>query len=178
MEHQASFFFIKGCKYLYEALGKLDVRLNTTLMCVGTGTIPEFIKSKYQVIELGWTNNDNKIVDFLEATDIFVMPSLAEGFGVMSIEAMAAGCAVVCFETTTVEEITNAPECGVSVEYKSSEALAKAIQDLLNQWEETERRGKLGHELVKRKYQFKDYVERHRKIYEDVYENSRNGKDE
>ena len=161
--------FIKGCDFLYEALDKLEENLEVILICVGEGIIPKKIKKKYRIIELGWVYDEQQMIDFLEAVDIFVMPSLAEGFGLMAIEAMAAGCAIVCFKNTVLEEITNAPSCGVAVEYKSSDALAMAIQSLLNQWDETILRGKRGHELARKKYRFEDYVEKHKILYEEFY---------
>ena len=166
---RADDFYIKGTYYLFEALKKLKVDSNITLISFGNGSVPKEIQKKYKIIELGWVNDEDKIIEFLEGIDIFLMPSLAEGFGVMAIEAMAAGCAVICFQTTTVEEITDAPRCGIAVEYKSSEALAEAIQELLNNYPEIKRRGKLGNELVRKKYQFKDYVDKHIALYEKIY---------
>lgn len=167
---RADDYFIKGCKYFYEALRRMEKNSDIIVMSVGNGEIPKDIYEKYKVIELGWLCDEEEIIDFLEAVDIFVMPSLAEGFGVMSIEAMAAGCAVVCFKSTTIEEITSAPECGVAADYKSSGGLAKAIQNLIDNWAETQRRGRLGHEMVKERYQFRNYVEKHIRLYEKVYD--------
>lgn len=162
--------YIKGCAYLYEALEKIGEHSNITLLCVGEGIVPYWIKDKYNIMELGLVYDQDKMIDFFEAVDIFVMPSLAEGFGLMSVEAMAAGCAVICFKGTVSEEITESPSCGVAVDYKSSDALMAAIQRLIDNYNETETRGRLGHELVKSKYQFGDYVEKHRRLYEKLYE--------
>ena len=74
----------------------------------------------YRIIELGWQDNEEVMRRFFVSCDIFIMPSLAESFGLMAIEAMAAECVVVCFEGTVIEENTGAPDIGVSVSYKSS----------------------------------------------------------
>lgn len=162
--------YIKGCAYLYEALEKIGAYSDITLLCVGEGTVPNRITDKYNIMELGLVHNQDKMIDFFEAVDIFVMPSLSEGFGLMSIEAMAAGCAVICFKGTVLEEITDSPLCGVAVDYKSTGALAAAIERLIGNYSEMETRGKLGYELVKNKYRFEDYVEKHRRLYEKLYE--------
>lgn len=160
---------IKGCKYLYDALNGIMETDNIQLICVGNGRVPDSIKKRYEIIELGWVTNEANMIDFLGATDLFIMPSLAEGFGVMAIEAMAAGCAVVCFQGTTVAEITKAPKCGVAVEYMSVKRLQQEIERLISDKEEIIIRGKYGKELVEKEYRFETYVERHIKLYEKVY---------
>ena len=100
------------------------------------------------------------------------MPSLAETFGVMAIEAMAAGCTVISFKDTVLEEVTNAPECGIAVEYSSSDAIAEAIMHLLGHPEELSDRGRKGCEFVKENYSFDQYVDRHIRLYQEIMEES------
>lgn len=159
---------VKGCKYLYDALLKIEDRKQIVLVCVGAGSVPDDITEKYGVIQLGWTDNEQQMLEFYEVCDLFVMPSLAESFGLMAIEAMAAGCAILCFKDTVLEEITKAPECGIAVPYQSSEALATAICQLTEKREEVRERGRKGHELVKRQYRFDEYVNRHKTLYEKI----------
>lgn len=159
---------IKGCRYLYDALEMLDIQDKVTLMCVGNGTIPDSISRKYRVIELGWVHDKRNMVNFMEACDIFVMPSIAETFGLMSIEALAAGNAFICFKSTVMEEITEAPECGIAADYKSSESLADKILSLVENTDEIKKRAKMGYELVKNKYTFENYVQRHIDLYRNI----------
>ncbi|MBY8820795.1 glycosyltransferase family 4 protein [Sphingomonas colocasiae] len=61
--------------------------------------------------------------------DIFVYPSLYEGFGIPPLEAMAADCPVVTVGVSSIPEI-----CGNAVDYAedgSPEALASAIERVL-----------------------------------------------
>lgn len=161
---------IKGSKYIYEALRKLDSGDRIELLCVGNESLPENIKASYHTTELGWVDNESEIIRFFQACDIFLMPSLAESFGVMAIEAMAAGCTVISFQGTVLEEITNAPDCGIAVEYLSSDAIANAIVHLLKHPEEIILRGEKGHEYVKAKYSFETYVDRHIELYQKILE--------
>ncbi len=163
---------IKGSKFIYEALQKLDLGLKIELLCVGSGVIPSEVKHKYHTIELGWVNDEKEVIKFYQACDIFLMPSLAETFGMMAIEAMAAGCTVISFQDTILEEITNSPDCGIAVEYSSSDAIAWEIAHLINNLTEIRYRGKQGHIFVKSNYSFDTYVDRHIKLFETILEES------
>lgn len=159
---------VKGCQYLYDALRRLDMHRAITIITVGSAKIPEDIEKKYHVIQLGWVNDDEVMKKFWNVVDVFMMPSLAESFGLMAIEAMACRCVVVCFEHTTIEELTEAPNCGVAAKYASAESLKQELEDLLQEKDNIISRGNLGREIVKEKYRFETYVNRHIKLYKNI----------
>lgn len=159
---------IKGGKYICDALRSLDVQRQITIITVGSAKMPDDIKRKYNVIELGWVNDDILMKKFWNVVDVFIMPSLAESFGLMAIEAMAQRCAVVCFKDTTVEEITDAPECGVAADYASALSLKQKLTDLIQNKDEIIYRGNLGRKIVESKYRFDMYVDRHIELYKEV----------
>ncbi len=68
----------------------------------------------------------------LQAMDIFVMPSLAEGFGVALVEAMAAGKPVVATAVGGMKEMVQNGENGILVPPADAAALAEAILSLLD----------------------------------------------
>ena len=163
--------YIKGCDFIYEALRKLDniAIKNIVLMTVGEkDLIPADIKGKYRVIELSWVNDSSKMIYFHLACDLFLMPSLAESFGMMAVEAMAAKTPVVCFKNTVLEEITAASDVGLAVDYKSSDGIANAIVEMLEQPNERERRGDAGRKKVENEYAFSEYVYKHIRLYEQI----------
>ena len=96
------------------------------------------------------------------------MPSLCESFGVMAIEAMAAESVVICFSDTVLEEITDAPDCGVAVKYGDSADLGRKVVELIDNDEELCRRGRRGRARIKEKFQYSDYIDRHIDLYEDI----------
>lgn len=159
---------IKGGKYIYDALRSLDVQRPITIITVGSAKMPDDIKRKYNAIELGWVNDDTLMKKFWNVVDVFIMPSLAESFGLMAIEAMAQRCAVVCFKDTTVEEITGAPECGVAADYASASSLKQKLTDLIQNKDEMIYRSNLGRKIVESKYRFDMYVDRHIELYKQV----------
>ena len=71
------------------------------------------------------------VAALLRLCDVFVFPSLYEGLGIALIEAMAAGCACVAANVGPIPEFMQHNEDGLLVESANSEALARAICDLL-----------------------------------------------
>ncbi len=162
---------IKGCNFIYEALRLLEDKSKFVIYCVGSGNVPKDIQQSFEIHELGWVDEEEKMIEFLLRCDIFLMPSLAETFGLMAIEAMAAGAVVISFKGTVLEEITSSPDVGISVEYKSYMGIYEAIRKLDNNPSELRVRGIRGHALVKEKYTFNDYVNKHRLLYESIVYN-------
>lgn len=79
----------KGHKYLIEAFKKLQTEMPTLhLVLVGTGPIEKDLKAQYDNLPnlhfLGWRED---IPQILKASDIFVLPSLKEAFGLVLLEA-------------------------------------------------------------------------------------------
>lgn len=161
---------LKGVKYLVRALERMHAR-NITVLAVdqGDSSMLDPLRDKYQVIELGHQGRDGMRL-FFQASDIFVMPSLAETFGLMAVEAMAAKCVVVVFEGTVLPEITFAPRCGVSVPLKDDRALAGVLDHLAVSPEERYSRGELGYELACKHYKYEDYVRKHMEVYRQIQE--------
>ncbi|MNO27498.1 Alpha-monoglucosyldiacylglycerol synthase [compost metagenome] len=159
---------IKGLSYIIEMLKKLDTTYPVTLLTLGLQTLPRDITGKFQIVELGWQNNQDLLVDFYTASDVFLMPSLAESFGLMAIEAMASGCPIIVFENTVLAEITFAPECGIAVPYKNADYLEIEVSRLLNNPAECKWRGEKGKELASRFYRYENYLKSHTALYRDI----------
>lgn len=68
---------------------------------------------------------------YLLDTDIFVLASHQEPFGLVLLEAREAGCAIVASNVDGIPEALDGGQAGILVEPKNSHALAKAIRDLL-----------------------------------------------
>jgi len=62
--------------------------------------------------------------------EVFVLPSLQEGFGIPLIEAAACGVPLVSSNVSSMKEIVG--EAGVLIDPQNSEALAHGIQEAMN----------------------------------------------
>lgn len=168
---------VKGLKYIVEALEYLSVEKEVTILTVGTAKLPKSITDKYHTIELGWQREEG-VITCLTASDIFLMPSLAESFGLMAIEAMAANCAVVTFKDTVLEQVTFAPQIGVAVSLKDSFALKDAIKNLILNDKERYWRIEEGRRIVEKCYSYSDYIHRHIEVYEEIIERNKSSRKE
>jgi glycosyltransferase involved in cell wall biosynthesis len=158
----------KGFDYFVHALDQLDT---TVPLCILTthdkGGLNRFI-GKHQIVELGWVNDDEVILDSYRAADIMVMPSTAEAFGMMAIEAMACGKPVIVAEGTSLPEVTVAPEVGISVPPHDPAALAVEIKRLVEDSEERQRRGMAGRKIAEQRYDAVLFTSRLAEIYRRV----------
>ncbi len=89
----------------------------------------------------GWRED---VPEILAASDVFVMPSLAEHFGRVLVEAMAMGKPLVATDAGGTPEIVLHGETGLLVPPGRPEPLAGAVLALLNDSARAERLGTAG----------------------------------
>lgn len=70
--------------------------------------------------------------EFLSNLDIFLLSSLSEGFSISTIQAMASQLPVVVTKSGGPEEIVTQRENGILVECNNPQAIADALQELVN----------------------------------------------
>ena len=84
-------------------------------------------------------NNDIRVLDhvseyelplFYNFADVFVFPSIAEGFGFPPLEAMSCGTPVVASNSTAIPEVVG--DGGIMVDPYDVDGFASAIYELLN----------------------------------------------
>lgn len=113
--------------------------------------------------------NRDDMPDVYAALDLVVAPSRWEGFGIMLVEAMAAGRAIVATRTGAIPEIVKDGETAVLVEPRDPAALADAIAKLLDAPAERSRLGIEGRRRATT-FSWKATAERMVRIYERVTE--------
>ena len=127
----------KGLIYLIKSMPKiLAEHKDTILVLVGKGNQEENLKRLSN--KLGISRNvifegfipEDQLPMYYNACDLFVFPSLQEGFGMVLAEAMSCGKTVVASNTTAIPEVVG--DAGVLVEPKNPDALAEAIIELLS----------------------------------------------
>lgn len=101
----------------------------------------------------------------LAAMDIFAFPSHAEAFGLVLIEAMAAGLPVISSRCDGVLDIVKDGETGILVEPKSAAQLAKAVRTLLLDASLRHRLSRAGRQDVERRFSIERMVNEVENIY-------------
>lgn len=92
-----------------------------------------------------FTGHQTDIPSLLAAIDILVVPSHQEAFGRAAVEGMAAGRAVIAYQTGGLSEIVNHGENGLLVSSGDVQALSEAMLLLATNAELRARLAKQGH---------------------------------
>jgi glycosyltransferase involved in cell wall biosynthesis len=157
----------KGLAYIIEALKHIETQQKICLLTTDNKGLLECFADRFQIVELGWIqNDDNLMAGVMAISDIFLMPSVAESFGMMAIEAMACGTPLIVFEDTSLAEISFAPEVGIAVPLGNVAALSHNIQHLINNPQERAERGRKARLFAEKHYSDALHAQRLATVYE------------
>jgi glycosyltransferase involved in cell wall biosynthesis len=162
---------VKGLTYLIEAMKiTRDKNKDIQLMLVGSGeervhleVLIKKLKLKKCVNFIGKVPNE-EVPEYMFASDVFVLPSLSEGFPNVVLEAMASGLPIVATNVGGLSEIIKDGENGFVVEPKSPKQIAEMVLMLLEDDELRERISKNNKKRVK-DYSLESVVARLEEIY-------------
>jgi glycosyltransferase involved in cell wall biosynthesis len=88
---------------------------------------PDFRGALAGAPRVHWLGFRSDVASVMKALDVFVLPSRFEGFGLVLVEAMAAGAACIAYDSSNMPEIINDGVQGLLVPGGSVHALADAI---------------------------------------------------
>jgi glycosyltransferase involved in cell wall biosynthesis len=126
----------KGPEYFVEAANLLLKKVNNVrFVMAGSGDLMNQMVAR--VAELGISDffhftgflNGNDVIQMLQMTDVFVMPSVSEPFGIVPLEAMQFNVPVIISNQSGVSEII---ENAIKIDFWDTYAMADAIYGLLN----------------------------------------------
>ena len=103
----------------------------------------------------------------LQRSDVFVLPSADESFGIAVAEAMAVGCPVVVSPQVAIEDAVRASEAGLVVE-RVPAAIARAIGMILGHPEAAKAMGEAGKRVVDERFAWPSVVSQLETMYEAV----------
>jgi len=129
---------VKGHKYLLDAFGAVvnTAEFDPQLILVGDGS--ERANLEKQCKDLGIRNlvefagevPHSELSHYYHKADVFIMPSLSEGFGIAALEAMACGVPVVASRTGGLVDIIS-EDAGILVAAGDVSSIAEAIIKIL-----------------------------------------------
>jgi glycosyltransferase involved in cell wall biosynthesis len=163
----------KGLSVLLQAMKQLLVSAPTRawqLIIVGEGPALPQLKQRCKELEIWphviFAGVYPRAEEVLPLMDIFVMPSLYEGFGISLIEAMAARRPVVATKVGGIPEIVTHNESGLLVPPGDPLSLAAAIDRLLGDPVFADKLAAAGHAKVHERFSIDVAVTRHETLYE------------
>ncbi len=143
----------KGAMYLLRAYAALKKSYPETRLIVASagqqvGEMRRFVRTEHlgDVLFAGRVSDEDK-ARFLRTADIFCAPSTGqESFGIVLLEAMAAGLAVVASDIHGYKKVVQRNVTGLLVEPKDPDALCQAMARLIDDPALRERLGRAGAE--------------------------------
>jgi glycosyltransferase involved in cell wall biosynthesis len=137
----------KGQHTLLHALASPELS-SVRLLLVGRGSRQDYLQAL--AAELGLSDRvrflgtRGDVPQLMRAADLFALPSLHEGFGLVLVEALASGTPVVASRVGPVPDIVLEGETGILVEANDAAGLTKAIVCLLRDRRRRLRMGERG----------------------------------
>jgi len=175
----ANLFPRKGYEYLLRAvhLAAPDV---PTVGCLIVGEGDPAYRAGLESLtrELGvagrvvFAGFQSDVYPYLAAMDLFVLPSVMEGFGIALLEAMAMGRPVVATKVGGVPEVVEDGVTGVLVPPADPAGLARAIVRLAEAPDGRRAMGEAGAQRVRERFQVGQMVRQIQGIYEEVRKGS------
>ena len=166
----------KGIFPLLEAARALPAGVQLVL-CASSPDTPELLRRLESAVagrpEIRWINAMlpvPEVVQLYSHAAAFVCPSIYEPFGLINLEAMACGTAVVASRVGGIPEVVVADETGWLVEPGDPAALGAALGQALADPARARRMGEAGRRRVEAHFAWDRIAERTLTVYRDAIE--------
>lgn len=119
----------KGLSYLFDAANLLNGKIELTIIGSRVAKCPplDAALQQYRYIP---SLPHHEILKEMDQHDVFVFPSLFEGFGLVILEAMARGIPVITTQHTAGPDVITDGEDGYIVPIRSAQAIAEKLEML------------------------------------------------
>src|SRR5665647_2452395 len=165
----------KGLPFLVEAAKKVvKDRADTKFLIVGDGPLRNQLSDSLKTANLSGNFKffgnlkDDVLPAIYNCADLFVLPSIQEGQGIVLLEAQASGKPLVAFDVGGVNEAVQNQETGLLVEGGNIEALADALLKLLTDKTLMEKMGSNGRKFVSENYTWDICAQKMLKVYHEA----------
>ncbi len=163
----------KGINYLLEAWKKVQKEVaQARLLLLGDGQTFEEMRRYAEKLSIAETTHFlghvNNVQEYLQAADIFVLPSIQEGMPNALLEAMASGLPVVATRIGGVVDIIEDGIDGVLVEPADTEGLAEKILQLLKRKDMAETIACNAYQKIKNHYSLDSIAQRYIQLYRSI----------
>ena len=161
----------KSLNTLIEAFALFNKKQKSILHIVGTGELENELKelcAKLGVVDkIVWHGKRNDIPSVIKRFDVFILPSIYEGFGLVLLEAMAAEVPIIASNVSAIPEVLDFGNSGLLFEKKN----VLALLDCMNAMTSMEARKiiiEAGKNRVRTQFSIKKMQSETRAIYDQV----------
>ncbi|WP_250283664.1 MULTISPECIES: glycogen synthase [unclassified Frankia] len=168
----------KGLPVLLKAAAGLDPRAQLVL-CAGapdtddllaevTAQVDQLRDTRKGVVWLPGMLSKPEVIQLLTHAAVFVCPSVYEPLGIVNLEAMACGTAVVASRVGGIPEVVDDRVTGLLVPPEDPAALAEAVNTLLGDPARADAMGRRGRDRAVAEFGWQAVAERTARLYESV----------
>jgi alpha-maltose-1-phosphate synthase len=168
----------KGVPVLLRAAAHLDPDVQLVL-CAGApdtpelgaevaGLVEELRKTRAGVIWLSGMLSKREVIQLLSHSTLFACPSVYEPLGIVNLEAMACGTAVVASKVGGIPEVVADGETGLLVPPDEPEALAESITALTRDRDRAKAMGAAGRQRAQSQFDWGKIAEQTAELYRSV----------
>lgn len=160
----------KGHKYLFQAI-KQNTALYSEIKLILVGDGPLLPELKKLAKDLDIVQNvkflgyRSDIPEIMPIFDIFILPSVFEPFGLVLLEAMAAGKPIIASNISEIPRIILNGETGILVPPKDILSLSDAMLELIRDSKMRQAMGERGRERVIEKFSLKKTTDDYKRLY-------------
>jgi len=163
----------KGISYLIEAWSEIIIAYpEVALLIIGDGPLMKSLKDKACALNLSdkieFLGKKENISEYLQASDIFVLPSLSEGLSCALLEAMACGLPCIATKIGGNVDLIDDGKDGILVEPASREELASAILRLLKDKKSSKNIGNEARKKIPERYSINSIVPAYINLYKEL----------
>jgi len=159
-------FFLRACHRV------IDAGHNIRIVIAGSGPEERSLRHLATSLELSrrltFVDGSVSMAGYLSAIDIFCLPSLQQGIGVMMLEAMALGRPVIASGVGGVVSVIEDNRTGLIVPPSDSRSLADRIIELLQNRERAREIAATGQQLIRDRFNETRMLDEMIQVYREV----------
>jgi glycosyltransferase involved in cell wall biosynthesis len=151
---------VKGFDKLFEARSK-----EYFLLFIGPGDVPEHMK-KDKTVKFIPSVEQSKLKELYQLSDIFILPSMSEGFPLTVLEAMASGLPIIVSDLPIYKKYLDAKN--ISIIQSTPENIKNSIMELLSNKSKLKQMEKYSREVAMRKFSWEKNAKKLFEVYSEI----------
>jgi glycosyltransferase involved in cell wall biosynthesis len=159
----------KGIDVLLHAVAQIRTQAAFRVVLCGTGELEEALRRlavrlgiQDRIVWLGWQPD---LRSFYGASDVYVMPSRWETFGLVFLEAMNYSLPILSTMTQAIPEVVEHSVSGLLSANEDAPGLARNMEKLIMNAELRGQLGKHGHQRLRAQFSYEEFIHSHLALY-------------
>jgi len=176
LTHISNFRPVKRIRDVVSIFAKVNEAIDSRLILVGDG--PDLSVARETAEELGvldrirFVGVVDRVAPLLNVTDLFLLPSSTESFGLAALEAMASGVPVIASDVGGLPEVVLDGKTGYLEAVGDVDRMAARAIELLQDEEARCLFGSAARERARSSFNYEDIVPQYEAVYQSVAEHA------